>query len=381
MFDIIHKKQKGSDGMDYIREKFASIDDKRHPSYVEHNLVDILIIIMCAVMCGLDTLADVMVYAQNKAEFFMTKFGIEQIPSKPTLSRVLNMLDGDAVGKVIIEIMKEKVEILGDIIAVDGKAIRSTSEKGKPHSALQILTAYFTESGVVLGQNAVHEKTNEIPVFQEMLNYLDIKDKTITADAMHCQKETCKKIIEGQGNYVLGLKENQKTLYADVKLFINSELNTKNIEEFTTIEKNGGRIEKRICYKVIDIGWLAAQEDWVGLKSVFAVRRITTTKNKTTDETSYYISSLDLNAEDLLRITREHWKIESMHWLMDVVFSEDECGIQSENGHKTLNTLRKLALLLHKQYIAKQVKKPSIKGNLLKCLVNEDSLLQVLKSL
>jgi len=267
------------------------------------------------------------------------------------------------------------------VLAVDGKAIRSTSEKGKPHSALQILTAYLTESGVVLGQETIHEKTNEIPVFQEMLDYLDVKGKTITADAMHCQKDTCEKIIKNGGNYVFGLKENQKTFYDDVELFINDEINSSSIETFETIEKNGGRIEKRICKKVTDISWLEAQSEWVGLQSVFSVRRLITVKGITADETCYYITSLDSGAEELLRISREHWKIESLHWLLDVAFSEDDCEILSENGHKTLNIFRKLALLLHKQYLAAQPKKCSIKANLLNCLLNENLLCSILNNL
>ena len=366
---------------EYIREKFSSIEDPRHPSYVEHNLVDILIIIMSGVMCGLDGLAEIMVHAHNRAEFFKREFAIARLPSKPTLSRVLNMLDGDAVAKVIMEIMKERADIVGNIIAVDGKAIRSTSEPGNPHSALQILTAYLTEGCVVMGQNAIHDKTNEIPVFQAMLGLLDITGKTITADAMHCQKETCRKIIASGGDYVFGLKENHKTFYTDVKLFIDSDINTENIQSHTTVEKGHGRIEKRICKKVTDIDWLYGREEWMGLKSVFAVRRIVIKKGKVTDETCYYIASVDASAEELLRIVREHWKIESMHWILDVVFSEDDCGLLSDNGHKTLNILRKLALLLHKQFIATLSRKVSVKANLLNCLMNDDLLCRLLARL
>ena len=142
---------------------------------------------MYAVLCGLDEL-----FADNKAEFFKEEFGIEKIPSKP----------------------KQR------------------------HSALQIVTAYLTENGVVLGQEKVREKANEIPVFQEMFGYLKIKGKTITADAMHCQKETCKKIIEKEGNYVFGLKENQKSLYKDVELYFQSSNTNTDLETFTTTEKN-----------------------------------------------------------------------------------------------------------------------------------------------
>lgn len=367
--------------MDYIREKLGEINDTRHLGYVAHKLEDILIIIMCAVLCGLDGLADIVIYADGKKDFFKEKFGIEKIPSKSTFSRVLNIIDGDAIVSVIIEIMKEKATFLGDIIAVDGKAIRSTSKKGKPHSALQILTAYMTESGVVLGQEAIDKKTNEIPIFQEMLNSLDVKDKTITADAMHCQKETCKKIIDKGGNYVFGLKENQKVFHDDVELFMKCDINDSQLEKAETIEKNGGRIEKRICIKVNDISWLEQREEWAGLRTVYAVRRVVTTKYGTTDEINYYITSLDEHPAKLLQITREHWKIESMHWMLDVVFSEDECHIMSENGHKTLNILRKLALLIHKQYISKQTKKVSVKGSLLKCLVDQKRICDILESL
>lgn len=144
----------------------------------------------------------------EKIDFYREKFGIEEYPSKPTLSRILNMVNGDEVGEIMVKIMQENAENIGEIIAVDGKAICSTGEKAKAHTFLQIVTAYATESGVCLGQSSIsHEdKTNEIPVFQNMLDTLNIKDKIITADAMYCQKETCKKIIKKQGDYVFGLK-------------------------------------------------------------------------------------------------------------------------------------------------------------------------------
>jgi len=370
--------------MDYIKKKFNEIEDPRHESYVTHKMSDILIIIMCSVMCGLDGLAELVTFSEKRAEFFKRKFGIEEIPSKPTFSRILNILDGEKVAEIIIEIMAERTKFMmhvTNILAVDGKAIRSTSKAGKGNSAMQILTLYLTGSSVVLGQKSIDKKTNEIRVFQQMLEYISVRGKTITADALHCQKETCEKIIKGGGNYVFGLKGNQKTLYNDVISFMNDESNAGSIDMFTTNEKNGGRIEKRICLKVKEISWLQTKNEWAGLKSVFAVRRITTTRGKTTDETNYYITSSDGTAEELLKITREHWKVESMHWLLDVVFSEDDCEILSENGHKTFNILRKLALLVHKNFISSLPKKCPIKTNLLKCLLDEDLLFQVVQSL
>jgi predicted transposase YbfD/YdcC len=371
--------------MDYIRGKFVEIEDSRHSCYITHNLSDILIIVMCAVMCGLDGLAELTVFAEKRAGFFKSKFGIMEVPSKPTFSRILNMLDGDRVAEVIIEIMVERtkfVKHIANILAVDGKTIRSTVKSGKPNSALQILTAYLTGSSAVLCQKAIHEKTNEIPVFQEMLDIIDIRGKIITADALHCQTKTCEKIIGGGGDYVFGLKKNHKIFYDEMCLFFESENCKSSLETFTTAaEKNGGRIEKRICRKMTDILWFEDKDKWVGLKTVFSVQRITSKKGVATVETTYYITSLDTTAEELLKITREHWKIESMHWLLDVVFSEDECKIISENGQKTLNILRKLALLVHKHFLSGQPKKCSIKANLLNCLLDEELLYQVLESL
>ena len=367
--------------MDKIKEKFEIIEDTRKQGYVEHKLSDILTIVMCAVLCGLDQLSEIVSYAKNKSEFFSEAFFIEKIPSKSTFCRVLNMVDGDEVSKIIIEIMKENILNLGEIVAVDGKCMRSTARKENPNSALQILTAYFTESSVVLGQESIHEKTNEIPIFQEMLDHIDISGKIITADALHCQKETCKKIIAGDGNYVLGLKENHKNFYDDIELFIKDDSNRENMEVFTALNKNNGRIEKRICYKILDIDWLPCKNEWSNLNSVFAVERIIETKHGTSTEMSFYISSLLTTAQNLLRISREHWKIESMHWLLDVVFSEDDCRIISENGLKTLNIFRKLALLIHKKHIASQTKKQSLKSNMFDCLLNNEKLLKVILSL
>lgn len=367
--------------MDMIRGKLKIIEDKRHTSYIEHKLVDVLIIVMCAVMSGIEELGEIVTYAKSKSEFLKNTFGIEKAPSKATLSRILSMVNAEEVSKIIIDIMLEGCLDVGDIIAVDGKAIRSTSKKGKPHTALQILTAYCTETGVILGQEAINDKTNEIPVFQEMLNVINIENKTITADALHCQKNTCEKIIEHNGNYIFGLKENHKTFYEDVDLFMKDKMIKNEFESFTTTEKNGGRIEIRECVKIDSLDWLECKDDWCGLSSVFAIKRTTETKYNKSEEISYYITSLDCSAEKLLKYTREHWKIESLHWLLDVVFSEDKTPMISENGLKTLNIFRKLALLAHKRFISTLPKKESVKGNILKCLLDDERLTLVIKNL
>ena len=162
--------------MDEIRARISTISDPRHASYIKHQLSDILLIIMCGVLSGLDTLGDLALYANEKQDFFKAAFGIAAIPSKATFGRILSMLDGKAVGEAILDILRTRYTS-GNIIAVDGKAICSTWKSGNPHSALQILSAYLTESGVVLAQETIHEKSNEIPAFQQMLTYLDVQGK------------------------------------------------------------------------------------------------------------------------------------------------------------------------------------------------------------
>ena len=234
--------------MEELWKKMSEIEDPRHPSYVKYALADILIIVMCGVLSGLDTLGDLVIYAKSKREFLSKEFGIESIPSKATFARVLSIVDGKKTGDVILDILRTRFGTAGEVIAVDGKTICSTTKPDTPHSALQILSAYVTGNGVVLAQEAIHEKTNEIPVFQEMLTYLDIEGKTVTADAMHCQRATCRKVIQHKGDYLFGLKENQPSLLEDVRLFFEGA-SAKDLDSFQTVEKNAGRIEKGLAVK------------------------------------------------------------------------------------------------------------------------------------
>jgi len=371
--------------MEKIHKKFGEIQDIRHQGYVKHKLSDILIIVFCAVLCGIDELADIVTFGKERSMFFKNHFNIDKVPSKSTISRILNMVNGQFIAKAIIEIMRENFKNSGEIIAFDGKAIRSTSKKGEPHSALQIMTAYLTQSGVVLGQEAIREKTNEIPIMQEMLELIDIKGKIITADAMHCQSATCEKIIDKGGNYLFGLKENQKSSYEAVKMFFESETAKNDFEIYKTSEKHNGRIENRICSKINDISGILEPKKFKNVSSIFSIKRITETKYGISEETNFYISSLEETPRKLLEISREHWKIESMHWMLDVVWNEDNCCLLSENGHKTLNAFRKLALLIHKNFINQKFinikNKPSIKQNLLKCLISESKFCELLQNL
>ncbi len=366
--------------MEEIVQKLMVIEDPRHSGYIKYQLADVLSIIMCAVICGLDDLESLHVFAESNRSVWEERLGLKRVPSKSTFARILNVVDADAVGKAMCEILQKRFGTKGNVIAVDGKAVCSTRKDGQSHSALQILTAYITENGVILGQESIHEKTNEIPVFQQMLDDLAIKGKVVTADAMHCQRETCAKIVSKQGDYVLGLKQNQPSLYEDVALYF-KEVDREELENYQTIEKNAGRIEKRICRKIKDISWLLQRHDWPGLRCVFWIERMVDKRGEVSCETSYYISSLDAEPEQLMMIAREHWKIESMHWMLDVTFSEDDRRFLSENAHKTLNVMRKYALSVHKNFLSATKKSSSIKSNMLSCLLDRNRFLKLLEFL
>jgi len=361
---------------------FKGIEDTRCQCDIDYKLADVLIVVMCAILCGLEELDEIITYGKEKLEFFTEHFGITKIPSESTLSRIMNMVNGDVMAGCVIGIIREMIGLSGDIIAIDGKTICSTAKKNPAREKLHIVTAYLTGNGVTLGQLAVNEKTNEIPVLRELLAMIDISGKIITADAMHCQKETAKEIIERGGDYVLGLKANQECLYEEISAYIDDCVSDKTIKVETaqTTEKNKDRLEQRICCKAPDLDWLESKGEWSGLKTAFAIHRKTTTKIGQSEETSYYITSLDLPAQNLMGIVREHWKIESMHWFLDVVFSEDDCRILNSNGQKTMNIFRKFAFAMHKMHISglKQKTKPSLKKNMLKALISDDYLLNVI---
>jgi predicted transposase YbfD/YdcC len=337
---------------------------------------------MNAVLCGYDKLEDICVYGEEKLPFLSKHFGVETAPSKSTLSRILNMVDGEKVAECVVNIMLDLIGDDGEIIAVDGKTICSTAKPGSSREKLHIVTAYLTKNGVTLGQLSVDEKTNEIPVLRDLLEMIDIKGKTITADTMHCQKDTAEKIINGGGNYVLGLKGNQEILFEEVSSYIDDCIGDKNIEVETaqTTEKNRDRFEQRTCCKAPNLDRLEKRSDWAGFQGAFAIHRRTTTKTAVHEETGYYITGIDAPPEKYLEIVREHWKIESMHRQPDVVFSEDDCQILSSNGQKTLNIFRKLALAIHNNYVSSlpQKTKPSLKKNMTRSLLSDNHLLHVL---
>jgi len=245
-------------------------------------------------------------------------------------------------------------------VAIDGKTVCSTAKMQTYESPLHIVSAYVSEYGLTIGQVAVDDKSNEIPAVQALIKLLDIEGALVVADALNCQKKTATAVIDGGGDYLLAVKQNQKELYSDIKLYFETESPT--LEKHSKSEKEHGRIEKRTATVTHDVQWYESSDKWTNLACFGAVRRICEENGKTSDDVRYYISSRKLSAEELLKYSRNEWAVESMHWSLDVVFNEDKTLLIEKDAQRTLNTLRKTALNLVKIYKSAIKPKSSLVG-------------------
>jgi predicted transposase YbfD/YdcC len=279
------------------------------------------------------------------------------IPSHDTFRRLFSILDPQAFGEIFTRWSQALHEATnGEVIALDGKTIRHSFDTFTGQPSLHMVSAWASESGLALGQVRVDEKSNEITAIPRLLEMIDVKGRIVTTDAMGCQRDVAKRIVEKKGDYVFCLKGNQESLHDEVKFFF-EECQTasyKDVEHsyFETVEKDHGRIEIRRCWVVEDdaIQWLERQDQWPGLRSVAAIQAERKIRGKTTLETRYFISSLTGRAHKVANAAREHWAIEnSLHYVLDVTFNEDKSRIRKDNSPENLVVLRRIALNMIKK--------------------------------
>jgi predicted transposase YbfD/YdcC len=271
--------------------------------------------------------------------------------------------------------MPEKAKNL--TISFDGKTIRSTGKMDKYESPLHIVSAQVAELGITIGQQTVDGKSNEIPAVRELIGLLDLEGCIVVADALNCQKETAKVIIEAKADYLLDVKDNHEALKKDIEDYVQDDSLRKAMDVHATCEKNSGRIERRTAYVTSDIEWLFGKEEWANLACIGAVNTQFTTNKGTTNEWHYYISSRRLTAEELLRHARLEWSVESMHWLLDVHFIEDFCRVQDENIQQNLNIFRKVVLNCVKLYKSKTGDKKPISKIMFGCLLELENIMDI----
>ena len=363
---------------------FGIIEDPRCEVNVIHPLIDILKLTMVAVLCGMDELDKIVDYGENKKDFLEKEFDIKLIPSKSTLTRVIATINPKWLSLSIVCILKTLIKDKVGQIMLDGKAIKSTDAIRTIETMMNIVTAY-TDTGISLGEITVDSKSNEIPAVKELIELLNIEGVVVTADAMHCQKETAEIIIKNKGDYVLQLKANQKGFYEDVYAmfddkYINEADKDCEYETFRTIEKSHGRIEKRTCYVLNEIEFFTDYvAEWKGLKKIFAVKREIEKNGEKTEEISLYLSSKNTSAENLLSYTRKHWEIESMHHILDVTYDEDRCKLLTQRAQENVNIFRKMGVSVHKNYLKN--KKQTVKSSMFNCLLNDNLLLEVIRNI
>lgn len=229
-------------------------------------------------------------------------------------------------------------------MSLDGKTVKSTGKMSGYKRAMHIVSAHIANLGITIAQKTVDGKSNEIPAVRELLAMLDISGCMVVADALNCQRETAKVIVDGGGDYLLSVKGNQTTLQEDIEDYVQDPELQATMNQATTMEKNNGRIEHRTAFATTDISWIIDREKWKGMVMIGAIKRKVTDKNGTTNEWHYYISNREMTAQELLDHARLEWTVESMHWLLDVHFSEDFCRVENKNVQQNLNMIRKIAL-------------------------------------
>jgi len=341
---------------------FNSINDPRIERCKKHDLLDILLLAISAVLSGAEGWEDIEDFGHLKLDW-LKKYGSFKagIPRHDTIARVLCRLKPEEIEKSFQSWISSLIKTTGcDIIAIDGKTARRSFTTKDRKSALHTVSAWSCQHQLVLGQAAVDNKSNEITVIPELLSLLDIENSIITLDAMGCQEAIAKQIIKQKADYILALKGNHSGMQEELSAWwhksVREGLSGENYAEHTEISVGHGRIETRKCEQLlVDKSWLAEGYQWSGLKSLIKVTAHIHEKStgKETEEIRWYISSLALDAEQALNAVRSHWQVESMHWMLDMTFREDESRIRKKQGPLVFNVMRKIAMALFKQDTSK----------------------------
>lgn len=338
-----------------ILTHFADLADPRDERGKDHLLIDIITITICAVICGAESWVDIELYGQSKQAWFSTFLKLPHgIPSHDTFARVFARLDPEAMQQCFLGWIRAISALsAGEVIAIDGKKVRHSYDTVNGKGAIHMVSAWASENRLVLGQQKVNEKSNEITAIPLLLEVLAIEGCIVTIDAMGTQKEIATTIIERGADYVLALKGNQGGLFEDVQwLFEQAQaVQFQDVaHDFVqTIDKGHGRIEIRRCWTLADaeLDYLVQKPQWKGLKTVVMLQRERKIEGQTSSETHYYISSLDPDATKLLAAIRTHWTVENhLHWVLDVAFDEDACRIRKDYAPQNFSLLRHVALNL-----------------------------------
>jgi len=365
-------------------EIFSKLEDPRVERTRKHELTDILVIAICAIICGADGWAQVEGFGLCKQQRFESFLSLPNgIPSHDTFGRFFSRLCPESFEKCFLEWINALAQkSSGRLIAIDGKTMRRSIDQASDKAAIHMVNAWCDTNNMVLGQIACDTKSNEITAIPKLLELLDLNGAVVTTDAMGCQKRIAKAIIDGGGDYILQLKGNHGSLHENaVELFdkcIHDDC--YNIKYATASQTDGGhgRVEERTLWATSGVKFLTEErQNWANLKSLICVEAKRHIGDQASVEKRYYISSLPTdNPQQLLQYIRGHWGVEnSLHWCLDISFADDERRIRKDNGAENFARLTRIALNLLKL----QTKhKAGIKTKRLCCGWNEKYLYRVL---
>lgn len=369
-------------------EHFTDLPDPRQRQNREHKFIDILVITICAAICGADDWVAVEQFGCAKHAWFERFLDLPSgIPTHDTFWRVFRHLDAEQFQTCFIEWIASVQELtVGEVIAVDGKQLRRSHDAPAGKAAIHMVSAWATTNSLVLGQRKVDDKSNEITAIPDLLNKLELSGCIVTIDAMGCQTKIAETIVEKGADYLLALKENHSLLYEDVALLFDDlaegGFTAYPYDHAKRVDKEHGRIEVRQAWSIATptlIANLRTAHKWPQLATLVKVQSERYLNDHHSFETRYYISSLEASAASLLHATRAHWAIEnSLHWVLDIAFREDESRLRKDNGAQNFAVIRHIALSLLKQ---DNTLKVGVKNKRLRAGWDQDYLLAVLRPL
>ena len=340
---------------------FAGLEDPRQSAKTLYPLNEILLVSLCAVICGADSWVEVSTFGKMKVEFLrrFLPFG-DGVPSHDTFGDVFAALDPEAFKDCFVAWTAGLARHIEGVVAVDGKTLRGSFDRANGQAAIHMVSAWSSSQHLVLGQEKVADKSNEIIAIPKLLDLLSLAGAIVTIDAMGCQTAIARKIIDKGADYVLALKANQGTLHADVELFFREQVARgfadARFDHHATVDADHGRLEERDCWVTDDIDWLKDQhDDWPALRSIVMIRAARTLRGETSSETRYFITSLAADARQLAAAVRAHWGIENrLHWVLDMTFREDESRIRKDNAPHNAAILKHMALNMLKKAPSRQ---------------------------
>jgi predicted transposase YbfD/YdcC len=361
---------------------FVNLTDPRVERSRRHILQDIIVIALCAMIANADSWVDIERYGNSKLDFLRRFIELPNgIPSHDTFGRVFAMLDPAALLLCLRDWLADlRTKCGGQHVAIDGKTLRGSHDGATRPSALHLVSAWASEARLFLGQVAVAEKSNEITAIPQLLELLDIEGDTVTIDAMGCQKEIARTIIDKGADYVLAVKDNQPTLHAAIhEAFIamaEDDYREPSLRRFTTVAEDHGRKETRQYFIANVPADLPGAEHWPELRSIGMVLRSREQDGRFSDEVAYYIGSIAAQVKNFARVVRGHWGIETtLHWSLDVTFAEDASRVRKDRGPENLGMLRRLVVSLLQQDTSS---KASLRGKRLIAGWDDEALLKIL---